>query len=51
MIWSGRITPVAEIPMPDLAIPYAAPRAEKTIATEHPIAPKKDWGSLVYVIR
>jgi hypothetical protein len=39
---SGRKMLTAEIPMPDLAIPYAAPRTERLIATLHPIAPKKD---------
>jgi hypothetical protein len=33
----------AEIPIPDFAIPYAAPRAENTIAMQQPIAPKKDY--------
>ena len=41
---SGRITLTAEIPMPDFAMPYAAPRLESTIAMLHPIAPKKDCG-------
>lgn len=27
MISSGRITDIAAIPVPDLAVPYAAPRA------------------------
>lgn len=27
MINSGRMTAIAEIPVPDLAVPYAAPRA------------------------
>ena len=39
---SGLITLTAEIPMPDLAMPYAAPRLERTIAMLHPMAPKKD---------
>lgn len=29
MINSGRITDMAAIPVPDLAVPYAAPKAEK----------------------
>lgn len=29
MISSGLITDIAAIPVPDLAVPYAAPRAEK----------------------
>jgi len=37
----------AEMPIPDFAIPYAAPRAEKTIAKLQPIAPKNDFASLV----
>jgi hypothetical protein len=41
-IISGRSTLTAEMPIPDFAIPYAAPRAEKTIAKLQPIAPKKD---------
>ena len=41
-IKSGRITLTAEIPMPDFAMPYAAPRLERTMAILHPIAPKKD---------
>jgi hypothetical protein len=39
---SGLITETAEIPIPDFAMPYAAPRLERTIAMLHPIAPKKD---------
>lgn len=37
MINSGRITDIAAIPVPDLAVPYAAPRAmenEKKINKE-----------------
>lgn len=29
MISSGRMTAMAEMPVPDLAVPYAAPKAEK----------------------
>ena len=39
-IKSGRRTPIAEIPTPDLAVPYAAPKQVKTMAEVHPIAPK-----------
>jgi hypothetical protein len=37
---SGLKTPMAEIPTPDLAVPYAAPKQVKTIAEVQPIAPK-----------
>jgi hypothetical protein len=42
-IKSGRMTLTAEIPMPDFAMPYAAPRLEKIMAMLHPIAPKNDY--------
>jgi hypothetical protein len=45
-IMSGLMTLTAEIPMPDFAIPYAAPMLERIMAMLHPIAPKKDY--LVY---
>jgi hypothetical protein len=32
---------MAEIPTPDLAVPYAAPKQVKTMADVQPIAPKK----------
>ena len=32
---------MAEIPTPDLAVPYAAPKHVKTMADVQPIAPKK----------
>jgi len=38
---SGRKMLAAEIPTPDFAMPYAAPKLLNTIAKEHPIAPKK----------
>ena len=38
---SGLKTPMAEIPTPDLAVPYAAPKQVKTIADVQPMAPKK----------
>lgn len=41
IINSGRMTDMAAIPVPDFAVPYAAPRAEKTIAAAAPITPKK----------
>lgn len=40
-IRSGRSTPMAEMPTPDLAVPYAAPKQVKTMAEVQPIAPKK----------
>ena len=40
-IRSGRKTPMAEMPTPDLAVPYAAPKQVKTMAEVQPIAPKK----------
>jgi len=42
-IISGLITLTAEIPMPDFAMPYAAPKLDRTIAMLQPIAPKKDY--------
>ena len=42
-IRSGRRTPMAEMPTPDLAVPYAAPKQVKTIADVQPIAPKKGY--------
>lgn len=53
-IKSGRRTPIAEMPTPALAVPYAAPKHVKTIADVQPIAPKKGCrlgvspGSLIY---
>jgi len=32
---------MAEIPTPDLAVPYAAPKQVKTMADVQPMAPKK----------
>jgi hypothetical protein len=42
-IRSGRRTPIAEIPTPDFAVPYAAPKQVKTIADVQPMAPKKGY--------
>eukprot|EP00404_Azadinium_spinosum_P019950 CAMPEP_0180483660 /NCGR_PEP_ID=MMETSP1036_2-20121128/35541_1 /TAXON_ID=632150 /ORGANISM="Azadinium spinosum, Strain 3D9" /LENGTH=64 /DNA_ID=CAMNT_0022491483 /DNA_START=48 /DNA_END=242 /DNA_ORIENTATION=- len=43
---SGLITPIAEMPTPDFAVPYAAPRFAKTMAEVTPMKPKKaDEGS------
>ena len=42
IIMSGRRTLTADMPIPDFAIPYAAPRLEKIMATAQPIHPKKD---------
>lgn len=39
--FSGLNTPADIMPMPDLAIPYAAPKFAKTIAATTPRAPKK----------
>ena len=39
-IKSGRRTPIEQIPTPDLAVPYAAPKQVKTMAAVQPIAPK-----------
>ena len=41
MISSGRMTDMAAMPVPDLAVPYAAPSAEKTMAAVAPMTPKK----------
>lgn len=41
MMSSGRMTDMAAIPVPDFAVPYAAPKAEKTMADVAPITPKK----------
>lgn len=38
---SGLNTQVAQIPTPDLAVPYEAPKEVKTMAAAHPIEPKK----------
>ena len=40
MISSGLITDIAAIPVPDFAVPYAAPSAENTMAADAPITPK-----------
>ena len=34
---------MAQIPTPDFAVPYAAPKQVKTIAEVHPIAPKNGY--------
>lgn len=38
---------MAEIPTPDLAVPYAAPKQVKTIADVQPMAPKKGCRDLL----
>ena len=43
---SGLRTPIAEIPTPDFAVPYAAPKHVKTIADVQPMAPKKGYRTL-----
>jgi hypothetical protein len=40
-IRSGLRTPIAEIPTPDFAVPYAAPKQVNTMADVQPMAPKK----------
>ncbi|KAH3677656.1 hypothetical protein OGATHE_000310 [Ogataea polymorpha] len=40
MISSGLNVPIPEIPMPDLAVPIAAPAQLRTIAAQHPANPK-----------
>jgi hypothetical protein len=42
MIRSGLITLMAAIPVPDFAVPYAAPNALKTTADVAPMTPKKE---------
>ena len=42
-IKSGRKTPMAEIPTPDFAVPYAAPKQVKTMADVQPITPKNGY--------
>lgn len=34
---------MAEMPTPDFAVPYAAPKQVKTMAEVQPMAPKKGW--------
>jgi hypothetical protein len=42
-IKSGRRTPIAQIPTPDFAVPYAAPKHVNTMAEVQPIAPKNGY--------
>ena len=44
IMFCGCMTLTAEIPMLLLAMPYAAPMLESTIAQQQPMAPKKDCG-------
>lgn len=44
---SGRSTPIAEIPTPALAVPYAAPKHVKMMADAHPMALKKGYCDIV----
>lgn len=37
---------MAEIPTPDFAVPYAAPKQVKTMADVQPIAPKNGYTSI-----
>lgn len=42
---------MAEIPTPDFAVPYAAPKQVKTMADVHPMAPKKGyWYMLAWLV-
>lgn len=34
---------MAQIPTPDLAVPYAAPKQVNTMAAVHPMAPKNGY--------
>ncbi len=38
---SGRRMPEEKMPAAGLAVPYAAPNVERTMAKAHPMAPKK----------
>jgi hypothetical protein len=40
---SGLRTPIAEIPTPDLAVPYAAPKHVNTMAAVQPMVPKNGY--------
>lgn len=52
MIRSGRITPMEQMPTPDLAVPYAAPRLAKTTADVTPMKPKKlEVGSQTVILK
>src|SRR5882724_6137360 len=42
-IKSGLRTPIAQIPTPDFAVPYAAPKHVNTMAEVQPIAPKNGY--------
>jgi hypothetical protein len=50
-IKSGRRTPIAQIPTPDFAVPYAAPKHVKTMAAVQPIAPKNGYIKISLDIR
>ena len=41
---------MAEIPTPDLAVPYAAPKQVNTMADVQPMAPKKGCSVCQYVL-
>ncbi len=41
---------MAQIPTPDLAVPYAAPKQVKTMAEVHPMAPKNGYVSVSLII-
>ena len=41
---------MAEMPTPDLAVPYAAPKQVKTMADVQPIAPKNGFQNISYVL-
>ena len=41
---------MAEIPTPDLAVPYAAPKQVNTMADVQPMAPKKGCSACQYTL-
>lgn len=40
---SGLKTPIAAMPTPDFAVPYAAPKQVNTIAAVQPMVPKNGY--------
>lgn len=43
IIKSGLKTPAVTIPTPDFAVPYEAPKAQNTMDTAQPMAPKNGY--------
>lgn len=41
---------MAQIPTPDFAVPYAAPKQVNTMAAVHPMAPKNGYCMIVSLI-